>query len=321
MKLLLIIPLIVSFRLFSQGVVVHDPVMIRENDQYYLFCTGRGISVFTSSDLSSWKKEKPVFSEPPAWAVEAIPGFKGHIWAPDIVFKDGIYYLYYSVSVFGKNTSSVGVATNTTLDPANNQFKWVDHGEVIQSVPGRDLWNAIDPNLTFDQHGTPWLAFGSFWSGLKLVKLGKDLITIAQPEEWYSIAKRSRDFKLDDRDGGSAAVEAPFIFEKNGYYYLFASFDYCCQGKNSNYKIVAGRSKTITGPYIDKDGIAMNDGGGTVVLKGDGRWAGVGHNSAYTFDGKDYLVFHAYDNEDEGKPKIRIDEIKWSNGWPVIDSR
>src|SRR3990170_2662507 len=154
----------------SQNIRVHDPVMIRQGSTYYLFCTGIGISVFSSADMKNWKKEKSVFNAPPAWAVEKIPGFKGHIWAPDISLHNGQYYLYYSVSAFGKNTSCIGLATNKTLDPSSPDFKWVDHGKVIQSVPGRDLWNAIDPNLAFDDEQKPWLVFGSFWSGMKLVR-------------------------------------------------------------------------------------------------------------------------------------------------------
>jgi arabinan endo-1,5-alpha-L-arabinosidase len=304
----------------AQDIRVHDPVVMKAGDKYYLFCTGMGISVFSSSDLKSWQKEKPVFEAPPAWAVEAIPGFKGHIWAPDISVRDGVYYLYYSVSAFGKNTSCIGVATNPTLDPNDKNYKWTDHGKVIQSVPGRDLWNAIDPNLTYDGNQQPWLVFGSFWSGMKLVKMNADLKQVAQPEEWYTVSKRPRDFKVKDEDPGPAAVEAPFIFKRNDYYYLFVSFDFCCRGKDSTYKIVVGRSKDIKGPYLDQGGTPMNEGGGSLVLEGDDRWAGLGHNSAYTFDGIDYLIFHAYDSKDEGRPKLRIEKLKWDqDGWPVVD--
>jgi arabinan endo-1,5-alpha-L-arabinosidase len=167
----------------GQNIRVHDPVMIRQGETYYLFCTGMGISTFTSKDMISWKAEKPVFDVPPSWAVTTIQGFKGHIWAPDISFHDGKYFLYYSVSAFGKNTSCIGVATNTTLDPADKNFKWIDHGKVIQSIPGRDLWNAIDPNLAFDESKQPWLVFGSFWSGMKLVKLNASLDKVAEPQE------------------------------------------------------------------------------------------------------------------------------------------
>jgi len=298
---------------------VHDPVMIKQNDTYYVFCTGWGISVFSSENMKDWKEEERVFKDPPQWAIDAVPTFKGHMWAPDVSFHNGQYYLYYSVSAFGKNTSCIGVATNKTLDPEDPDFKWVDHGKVIQSVPGRDLWNAIDPNLAYDENDQPWLVFGSFWSGIKLVKMDKALTKIAEPQEWYMVCKRERSFKRDDYNAGKGAVEAPFIFRKNGYYYLFVSFDYCCRGVESTYKIVIGRSEKITGPYIDKEGNKMDEGAASLVLEGNKDWNGVGHNSAYTFDGKDYLICHAYDADDEGKPKLIIREISWDDeGWPVV---
>ena len=308
---------LITSSLQAQDIRVHDPVLAKNGNTYYLFCTGMGISVFSSADLQHWQKEKPVFDSPPAWTVEAVPGFKGHIWAPDIVFHNRLYYLYYSVSAFGKNTSCIGVATNKTLDPKNAEYKWTDHGKVIESIPGRDLWNAIDPNLAWDEQRQPWLTFGSFWSGIKLVKLNANLTAIADPQEWYTIAKRSRDYKTADANGGDAAIEAPFIFKKNNYYYLFVSFDFCCKGVDSNYKVMVGRSEKIQGPYLDKDGVRMDAGGGSLVLQGTTAWPGVGHNSVYTFDGKDYLVVHAYDAADNGKPKLKILTLQWdNNGWP-----
>jgi arabinan endo-1,5-alpha-L-arabinosidase len=303
----------------AQAPRVHDPVMIKEGNTYYLFCTGMGISVFSSTNLVDWKQEKPVFDAPPAWAVEAIPTFKGHIWAPDISFYNGEYYLYYSVSAFGKNTSCIGLATNKSLNPLDKNFKWVDQGKLIESIPGRDLWNAIDPNLVVDYQQRPWLVFGSFWSGMKLVKLNESRKGIALPQEWYTVSKRARDFKVEDDDPGEGAVEAPFIFKKNGFYYLFVSFDFCCRGADSNYKVVVGRSDKIQGPYRDRNGNRMDEGGGSLVIEGNKDWAGVGHNSAYTFDGEDYLVFHGYDVKDNGKPKLRIEKMKWDeSGWPVV---
>lgn len=299
---------------------VHDPVMIRQDGTYYLFSTGRGIAFFSSDDMKNWKRQEPVFATPPEWAVETVPGYEGHTWAPDIAFHDGKYYLYYSVSSFGKNTSAIGVATNTTLNPDDPDYKWVDHGKVLQSVPGRDDWNAIDPNLAFDKDGQPWLTFGSFWGGIKLVKMDKDLKKVAQPEHWYTIAARPYgNPEIQGGENGQNAIEAPFIFKKDDYYYLFVSFDYCCKGEKSTYKMVVGRSKEFIGPYMDKEGEYMVRGGGTLILEGDKNWHGVGHNSVYNFDGTDYLVFHGYDAADEGKPKLRIEELKWTpDGWPVV---
>jgi arabinan endo-1,5-alpha-L-arabinosidase len=310
---------VTSLWLHAQDIIVHDPVLIKQAETFYLFCTGRGISVFSSPDMKTWTKEEPVFDAPPKWAVDAIPEFKGHIWAPDISYVNGQYLLYYSVSAFGKNTSCIGLATNTTLNPKDSEFKWVDHGKVIQSIPGRDLWNAIDPNLIIDNDKKPWLVFGSFWSGMKLFRLSDDLKKPAEPQEWYSVSKRERDFKTEDRDPSGGAVEAPFIFKKNGFYYLFVSFDYCCRGLKSNYKVVVGRATDVRGPYLDKDDNRLDQGGGSVVIEGNKDWAGVGHNSAYTFDGADYFICHAYDVKDDGKPKLMVRKIKWDdNQWPIV---
>ncbi len=303
----------------AQDITVHDPVMIKQKDTYYLYCTGNGISVFSSKDLKNWKSEPQIFAKKPVWADGVAADFKNHIWAPDITFHNNTYYLYYSVSAFAKNTSAIGVTTNTTLDPKDPAYKWADQGIVIQSIPNRDLWNAIDPNLTFDENNTPWLAFGSFWEGLKLVKLNPDLKSIAQPQEWHTIAKRKRTFELADSDPGDGALEAPFIFKKNGYYYQFLSWDLCCRGKESTYKVVVGRSKTITGPYLDKDGKSLNEGGGTLLIQGDQDWFGAGHNSTYTFDGKDYIIYHAYSAKQNGRPVLKIKELQWDKDfWPIV---
>jgi arabinan endo-1,5-alpha-L-arabinosidase len=290
---------------------VHDPVIAQEAGVYYLFGTGDGIAVHSSTDLHHWQPEPPVFAEPPSWTYEVTSDFKGHIWAPDISRHDGRYYLYYSISSGGKNTSAIGVATNETLDRESPDFHWQDQGPVVRSIPNRDLWNAIDANVITDADGTPWMAFGSFWGGLKLVKLAPDRLSLAEPQVWHSIAKRKRSVLVDAREPEPAAIEAPFIFKKNGYYYLFASWDYCCRGVDSTYKIVVGRSKQLQGPYLDKSGKDMAKGGGSLVLSGNDQWPGVGHNSVYSFNGRDYLVFHAYDAADNGRSKLKILEIDW----------
>lgn len=298
---------------------VHDPVVIQEKDTYYLFCTGRGISCFSSPDLENWTREPSVFESKPDWTDQVVPDFKNHIWAPDITFHNGNYYLYYSVSAFGKNTSAIGLAMNKTLNHAAEDFKWEDQGIVIQSVPNRDLWNAIDPNLVFDDEGTPWLTFGSFWNGLKMVRLNEDLRSVAKPETWFTVARRERNFELEDSDPGNAALEAPFIFKKHGYYYLFLSWDLCCRGEKSTYKVVVGRSKTVSGPYVDQSGKSLLEGGGTLLVEGNENWYGAGHSSTYTFAGKDYLFFHAYDAKDNGSPRLKVTELDWTEDlWPVL---
>lgn len=305
---------------------VHDPVIIKQDSIYYIFCSGKGIANWSSKDMVHWKKGKPIFAEPPNWTVEAIPGFNGDFWAPDISYHNGLYYMYYAISAFGKNTSAIGVATNTTLQTDDSNYKWTDHGKVIQSVPGQTNWNAIDPNLITDQKGTPYLAFGSFWGGLNLIKLSKDRLNVAQNiDNLPTIASRIKAADVPASppypvDAGGNAIEGPFIFRKNNYYYLFASIDYCCRGINSTYKMVVGRSKKVQGPYVDQAGIPMENGGGTILLQGDKNWYGVGHNAVFTDKNIDYLIFHGYDASDRGITKLRIEKLKWdSSGWPAVD--
>jgi arabinan endo-1,5-alpha-L-arabinosidase len=303
----------------SAGIIVHDPVMIRQEGIYHLFCTGKGITEFTSPDMINWEYEGPVFDAVPAWTRERVHDFEGHIWAPDISFHQQKYLLYYSISSFAKNTSCIGLATNKTLDRKDPQYHWIDRGVVIQSVPGKDQWNAIDPNLMVDDQGIPWLVFGSFWEGIKLVKLDSEYSIPAEPQVWYTLARRKRDFEIPERNPGNGAIEAPFLFRRNNYYYLFVSFDYCCRGINSDYKIMVGRSENITGPYFDKLGNDLFLDGGSLVLEGNSDWPGVGHNAVSSFDGVDYLIFHAYDAADEGRPKLLIRKIIWDDaGWPFI---
>lgn len=303
----------------ANKIPVHDPVVIKAGNLWHLYCTGRGIGHFTSADLENWTRAEPVFAEKPAWTDEVVPDFGNHIWAPDILYHQGTYYIYYSVSAFAKNTSAIGVATNKTLDPESEDFGWVDHGIVIRSQPNRDLWNAIDPNIIFDEQGTAWMSFGSFWEGLKLVKMDPSLTKIAEPQEWHTIARRERSFQLSDKNPGDAALEAPFIFKKGDWYYLFISWDLCCRGANSTYKVVVGRSKSVEGPYFDKEGVNLFHGGGSPVIKGNDNWYGAGHCSVYDFDGQDYMFLHAYEAADGGRSKLIVKTIEWTaDGWPLV---
>lgn len=123
-----------------------------------------------------------------------------------------------------------------------------------------------------------------------------------------------------DFDAGNGAVEAPFIFKRDGWYYLFVSYDLCCRGEKSTYNVVVGRSKTVTGPYYDKDGVSLMNSGGTMVAKGNGQFAGVGHCSVYTFGDKDYIFMHGYDKDQDYRSKLLVREVNWSeDGWPVVE--
>jgi arabinan endo-1,5-alpha-L-arabinosidase len=306
----------------AKEVSVHDPVMAREGATWYLFGTGQGVSFYSSANRRDWRPEGRIFASPPAWAKRAAPAFSGHIWAPDIHLHDGKYYLYYSISGFGKNASGIGVATNTTLDPRAPGYQWADQGMVVQSVPGRDLWNAIDPNIIADASGTPWMAFGSFWSGIKLVKLDASRTRLAEPQVWHSIARRERPAFTPDDSAAPAEIEGPHILRKGGYYYLFVSWGLCCNGAKTTYRVMVGRSREVSGPYLDRSGKDMAQGGGSLVIEGTPEWKGLGHNSAYTIDGKDYLVLHAYETADNYRQKLKILDLGWDqDGWPLVDPK
>lgn len=303
----------------QKGISVHDPVIAKQDSIYYIFCTGRGINCWSSTDMLDWKKEKAVFSVAPQWTDSIVPGFKNHIWAPDIFYYNNRYYLFYSVSAFGKNTSAIGVAVNKTLHPFAADYRWEDKGIVIRSIPGKTNFNAIDPNIIV-VNAQPHLSFGSFWKGIMLVKLSDDLLRVADGEEIMNIASRktfSKDTLL--MKGSGNAIEAPYIFRKGKYYYLFASIDFCCKGKESTYKVIVGRSESIEGSYKDQDGKLLLQGGGTIVIKGNDEWYAAGHNVVATFEGQDYIVFHGYDAADNGKPKLQIKKLSWDKkGWPSI---
>lgn len=287
---------------------VHDPVIMEEDGRFYLFGTGSGIPIRCSDDLIVWRGCSAVFFGLPTWIREAVPTVTG-LWAPDISFYNGRYQVYYSASSFGDNQSAIGLATNATLSPDSPDYAWQDEGLVIQSQRSDD-WNAIDPNFVLDGEGQPWLTFGSFWSGIKLVRLDPETRKLsADDTTLYGIASRRL---------GSTAVEAPFIIYREPYYYLFVSFDQCCEGVNSTYNIRVGRSREIIGPYLDASDVPMLEGGGTLVLGSGERWQGPGHNAVINHESQDILVYHAYDTEAGGASKLRLAYIFWESGWPLI---
>lgn len=300
---------------------IHDPALAKNGATYYLYSTGPGVPFYSSKDMVHWTERDRVFATEPSWAHKVTARFNGHVWAPDVDFADGKYYLYYSVSGFGRNDSAIGVTINKTLDPASPDYRWDDKGIVVRSVAGRDDWNAIDANVITDAGGTPWMAFGSFWSGIKLVKLNADRISLAEPEEWHTIAARPR-AAVDARQPGDGAVEGPFLFMKGDYYYLFVSTGLCCRGKASTYRVAVGRSKAVTGPYLDKEGHDMAAGGGTPLVSENPRWAGWGGQGVYSFGGNDYVVMHAYEAADNNFHRLKILAITWDDaGWPSVDGR
>lgn len=303
---------------------VHDPSLIKDGDTWYLFTTASGpqhngqLPIRCSKDLREWKLCGSVFAQIPDWIKKESPETK-ELWAPDISYFNGEFHLYYAFSVFGKNTSGIALATNRTLNPQSPDFRWQDRGLVLRSRL-EDDYNAIDPNLVLDQKGRAWLAFGSFWSGIKMRRIDPKT-GLLSPEETnlYSLAQRKRPENPPPNPpglpGNWQAIEAPFIVQHEDYFYLFVSFDLCCRGTKSNYKTMVGRSRKITGPYLDATGTPMLGGGGTPVLLGNSRWIGPGGQSLRQSKEGDLIVFHAYDGK-TGEPYLQISTIDWSGGWP-----
>ncbi|WP_233503657.1 arabinan endo-1,5-alpha-L-arabinosidase [Sphingomonas psychrotolerans] len=306
-------PASLNARLAGDIAQVHDPAIIRQGDSWYLFTTsqagaGKGlIHIRTSTDLAKWTRAAPVFAEMPVWVKDAVPGAAG-IWAPDVHFAGGEYRIYYSVSTFGKNRSAIGLVTTPSLDNP----VWTDKGPVLRSSQ-KDDFNAIDPNVFDDAQGRQWLAFGSFWSGLKLVRLDpKTGLRSAEDTKVHAIARRP----------SPGAIEAPFVIRRGDFYYLFASFDFCCRRAASTYYTMVGRSKDPTGPYLDLKGKSMMDGGGLLVLHAEldrsKRFVGPGHVAILREAKQDYIVYHAYDTQRSGVPTLRIQPLGWTDdGWPV----
>ena len=284
---------------------VHDPCIISCDGKWYLFSTGAGVTVRTSKDLKQWEQVGQALPDFPLWAKDAVPKAE-FPWAPDVAFFDGNYHLYYSVSTFGSNRSCIGHATTPTLDQISPKFKWIDQGLVVESHPGKDNFNAIDPNVVLDERGNPWLSFGSFWNGLYIAQLDKS-----------GKAPVGRIRHIAGRSGG--AIEAPFIVRRGKWYYLFVSFDNCCKGAESTYKVMVGRSKHVDGPYLDFSNKDMVNGGGTLLLASYKNFRGPGHNAVLTGKDASYLVHHFYDESNGGLPTLQIRPMLWaSDDWPVV---
>jgi arabinan endo-1,5-alpha-L-arabinosidase len=286
---------------------VHDPALIREGDVYYLFSTGKGVPIRRSRDLIHWEFVGQAFPDDvPAGAKQEIPN-SAMVWAPTVSFFNGRYHLYYAVSTFGSNRSLIGLATNKTLDPARPDYRWSDEGKVIESTK-QDSYNAIDPNILLLPHHRAALTFGSFWSGIRMVPL--DLAT-GKPAAGAAPIPLARRPPPD-------ALEAPFLLRHGKYYYLFVSFDFCCRGVRSTYNIRVGRSEQAAGPYVDRDGKSLMEGGGTLLLGTQGRVIGPGHCAVLKDRKADYLAYHFYDGDDNGKPTLQLRPLTWSpDGWPA----
>ncbi|MFG3204967.1 arabinan endo-1,5-alpha-L-arabinosidase [Streptomyces sp. NPDC048192] len=282
--------------------IIHDPTVIHlKSGGYVAYSTGGIIGARTSKDLRQWDDAGNAFAAPPSWWYEY--NDTGDPWAPDISYRAGRYWLYYAVSSWGTNHSAIGVATS----PSGLPGTWTDHGKAFSSET-TDTWNAIDPAVV-RADGRLWMAFGSYWTGIRMVELDPATGKAIPGAEVRHLATRP---------DAPYAVEGASIVHHGRYYYLFASYDACCQGVNSTYKIRVGRSASVTGPYTDSTGKPMLEGGGDLVLASHGRYIGPGGESAFRADGTTWLAYHYYDANDDGTPKLGLNRLAWRSDWPVV---
>lgn len=299
--------------------VSHDPTLVEEGGWFYLASTGDSatgsdyIPMKRSRDLLTWEELPSVFAELPAGVLAAIGATAADAprdaWAPDLSWTGTEWRLYYSVSRFGTTNSVTALATTGSLDPASPDYGWVDRGTVLESEPGSTDYNAIDANYVEDADGGAWLTFGSFFGGLKIVALDPATGGLAAGAEILPLVDRQIQFN---------PVEGPSIIRHGDYYYVFAAFDYCCRGTDSDYRVVVGRSSTVTGPYLDKDGVSLLEGGGSEVLRGYNEFQGTGHPDVHSSGGVDYFVNHYYDTTSGGTPRLNVRTLSWSDGWPTV---
>ncbi len=287
--------------------VFADPSIVKSDDGYfYAYGTeddwGKGnahyVPVIRSVNLMDWEFVADAFNLKPAWKSPAF------IWAPDVSLVDSKYYMYYSYSIWGDSNPGIGLAiSDTPQGPFTDQGKlFLSHEVGVQ--------NSIDP-FYIENQGIKYLFWGSF-HGIYGIKLSNDGRTTEG--EKFQIAG---DF-----------MEAVYIYEKGGYFYLFGSTGTCCDGVNSSYKVIVGRSESLTGPYVNKEGNGFLDAWGSILLmeNSNGGFAGPGHNAEIITDneGSDWLLYHAVEKMNPYLPggatkrPLMLDKVVWENGWPKI---
>ena len=301
---------------FIRNAIVHDPsTIIKCKNEFWVFYTGRGVPSWHSTNLVNWVRGPSVFTNAPPWVAKAVPANRplGY-WAPDVAYVNGRYLLYYAASSFGKNVSGIGLATTATLDPNDPAFGWTDQGMVFASTAADDF-NAIDPAIFHDTKGSLWLTFGSFWSGIKMIQL--------DPKTGKRLAPDSPILSLAHYN----SIEASYLYQHGGYYYLFVNWGMCCRGANSTYSIHVGRSKKVTGPYLDREGMNMLLGGGTLFLDSTKPYIGPGHAGIIVDNGTNWFSCHYEAGANAGIPGQRqggsplaVMPMHWTKDkWPQVD--
>ena len=302
--LIFILAFFLSFSTISaQDAGSHDPSRIikdHESGRYYVFATGDGVYTISAStpDFTDWRVEDPIFPVGtwPSWIDNYVPGFNGHFWAPEAIYMNNRYYVYYSCSA-GDPESAIGVVSSPSL----SNPVWTDHGMVVfsdRSTP----YGSIDPDVFFDENGKFWMVWGSHLMGIVSTELDPATAKPININNYYNLA---------NFDCEGAAIK---YF--NGYYYLFFNRHDCCSGLNSTYAIHVGRSTSVTGPFLDRNGNDCKMYGGSIFLEKFDKYTGPGHFGY----GEGRLTYHYYDGTDRGTPKLRSTTLSFdSEGWPVTE--
>lgn len=281
------------------GTSLPDPTVVKADDGYfYLYATEniRNLPIYRSRDLVSWKYVGTAFTDEtrPQWNP------KGAIWAPDINYVDGKYLLYYSKSEWGGEwTCGIGVASATS--PAG---PFTDHGALFISE-NIGVRNSIDP-FYMEENGKKYVFWGSF-HGIYGIELTTDGLAIKPGSKPVQIA--------------GDQMEATYIHKRGKYYYLFGSAGTCCEGANSTYRVIYGRSENLFGPYVTKDGKNMLDGAFDVLIHGSSSVAGPGHNAEFITDnkGQDWIIYHGFAMKDPDAGRlVYMDKVDWINDWPQV---
>ncbi len=272
---------------------IHDPSTIvkGDDDRYHVFSTGDGLYHLSASDadFDNWREEPSPLdaNNYPSWIDNYVSDFEGNFWAPDLIYMDGYYYVYYSASSFGTSNSAIGV----TRTPSLSNPQWEDQGVVVFSEGGRDEINAIDPAVFEDTDGKIWMSYGSYHGGIGVIEIDP------------STGKTTGD--LNHIAGGDFQnYEAPYIIKHDGYYYLFVNRGTCCNGIESTYYVEVSRSENIKGPY---------SGVREFLPEQTGNIIGPGHVGY----GESILSYHYYDGFSNGFPRMITTTLEFKNGWPV----
>jgi len=288
-------------------ILVHDPsTIISQAGRYYTYGTGNGIPILTSDDGWTWRRAGSLMSAVPGGKAgpEVLARGGNNTWAPDVIHIGDQYFVYYSAPAT-QPRSAIGLLVGRTLDPAAPDYRWEDRGPVVWS-DGIEDSNAIDPGVLLDPtDGRLWLTYGSYFGYIRLVELDPNTGLRRYP----------------DRKPTNIAInsEASIPIYRDGWYYLLVTHGSCCQGANSTYNIRMGRSRKVTGPYLDNMGIDMIEGGGKLFAASRGRHIGPGHFGLLDLGQgvQKFSLHYEADLDRGGVSVLDIRPLLWRDGWPV----